>query len=60
MDNKKHFSKDEEAILKVLYEEQRFMSVEEIAKESGLSWQTVKKSLFKLRDKGIVKKQDGN
>jgi len=58
MPNKKtYFNKNEKAILKVIYDSRRFMTIRDIAKKADLSWVTTRKYLKKLQEKGYVKEK---
>lgn len=51
---KPHFNKQERAILKVLYEARRTMTIRDIAEKSGMSWVTAKKYLKRLKERGVI------
>jgi len=53
MKNENELTNQEKIILKVLYEENRDMSIKEIAKKTGMSWKTVKKYIEILEKKGV-------
>jgi len=53
-DKKSHFNKHEKAILKVIYDSRRAMTIREIAKKSSISWVTAKKYLKRLKDRGYL------
>jgi len=55
-----YFNKEERAILKVLYEARRDMTILEIAEEAKVSWATVNKYLPSLVERGVILKlEDG-
>ena len=55
MANKKpHFNRQEKAILKVLFTERRYMSINEIADKSHMSWVTARKHLKRLKERGAI------
>ena len=53
MKNENELTNQEKIILKVLYEENRDMSIKEIAKKTAMSWKTVKKYSEILEKKGV-------
>ena len=55
-----HFNKTEKAILQTMYQYARPMSMREISKESGISWSTVKKYVFKMEKKNLIKRVGSN
>ena len=54
---KPHFNRQEKAILKVLYEERRWLSIKELAEEAHMSWVTANKHLKNLVKKNWVQKE---
>lgn len=54
---KKHFSKNERLILRVLHSERAPLTIRKIAEKSGLSWTTTRKYLRILVQKGWVKER---
>ncbi len=54
MVSKPHFNRQEKAILKVLYEERRNLSLREIAEKTHMSWVTVRKYVDQLTKKGWI------
>lgn len=53
MKNENELTNQEKIILKVLYEENRDMTIKEIAKKTGISWKTVKKYINMLEKRGV-------
>ena len=51
---KNYFNKHEKAILKVIYDSRRAMTIREIAEKTHISWVTAKKYLKKLVDRGFI------
>ncbi len=51
---KPHFNRQEKAILKVLYDSNRTMSIKEVADKSHMSWVTAKKYLKILVQRGFL------
>jgi len=52
MKKKPKFNRQEKAILKVVFEEQRTMSIKEIAEKAHMSWPTAKKYVERLAKRG--------
>ncbi len=52
---KPHFNSKEKAIMKVLYDSRRQMTIREISILTKLSWVTIRKYLKVLREKDYVK-----
>ena len=58
---KSHFNRQEKAILRVIYQSRRFMTIRDIAEKSSMSWVTAKKYVNKLLKDGIlIDKQEKN
>jgi DNA-binding transcriptional ArsR family regulator len=56
-----YFGKRERAIILVIYEAQRPMSIKEIAEKTDMSWITIRGWLKVLYSKGfVVKRKSGN
>lgn len=55
MTRKKYFNKYEKEILRLLYKENRPMTIREIAEKVDMSWVTARKWLNILKNKGLVK-----
>lgn len=51
---KSHFNRQEKAILKVIYDSRRTMTIREIAKKAHMSWVTAKKYLKRLKARGYL------
>jgi len=55
--NKSHFNRQEKAILKILYEERRGMSIKELSEKSHMSWVTAKKYIDRLIKKDWIEEK---
>jgi len=53
MKNKDELTNQEKIILKALFEENKDMTIKEIAEKTGMSWKTVKKYIGMLEEKGV-------
>ena len=51
------FNSKERIILQIIGKHRKFLTTSEIAKESGLSWTTVKKYTDKLYNEGLIARQ---
>jgi len=51
---KPSFNRQEKAILKVLFEHRRPMSIRELAEKTNMSWVTAKKYIKKLKERGWI------
>ncbi len=51
---KKGLNRIEKEIVRVMIKEDRFLSINEVSKLTGISWITVKKYIPKLTKKGII------
>jgi len=58
MSKKPILKPQERAIIKVLHDENRWMSIKEVADKAKISWVTARKYLEKLFKNGVIEKED--
>lgn len=51
------YNRQEKAIMKVLYDSRRPMSIREIAEKAHMSWTTARKYIHQLEKKGWLEKE---
>ena len=58
MSKKPIFKPQEKSIIKVLHDENRWMSIKEVAEKANISWVTARKYLEKLIKDGVIEKEE--
>ena len=56
----KIFNKIEREILRVLFNERRFLTIRELAEKTGISWATAKKYILELEKRGFLERENGS